>query len=257
MRKIFILFAFILPLFIFSCTKEEEGYGYKSYYGSFSAELLSLPGATTLDVYVDGSKIDSLEAGGMIGNAVPRRLTAGKATTISFKKAGTDLLVVDTTITIGAGEKAALKIAYSSILGVQSFTSGSDANVAADSCAFFLFNQLPDDIQPESVKVDAYLFKGDAVTEPDNFENTGIMWSNLEKNKLHSAIATVRLTEGDGSTNAYIIRLKDAATGEFLKDAYDNNYLYVNLVAGQRGILTLTAYKARNKWKFSTDYAIY
>ncbi|PWG81942.1 DUF4397 domain-containing protein [Pararcticibacter amylolyticus] len=255
MKKIFILFALALTLFVFSCTKDDEGYGVKNYYGSFSAELLALPGASTLDIYVAGTKIDTLAAGRIIGNDIPKRLTAGKATTISFKKAGTDSLVLDTTITAGASEKVALKIAYSSTLGMKSFTSGN-TNVSADSTSFFLFNSVPDGAVADAIKTDAYLLKWNS--ESSLFEETGIVWTNLEKGKLHPNFVTVRATKDDGSAIIYAIKLKNKDTGEFLADGIGSEYFSIYIEAGKREIITLNALDlGGGLWFFLPDYAIY
>ncbi|SKD05359.1 hypothetical protein SAMN05660461_3077 [Chitinophaga ginsengisegetis] len=256
MKKIFILFALALSIFIFSCTKDEEGYGVKNYYGSFSAELLALPGATTLDIYVGGEKIDTLAAGRIIGNDIPKRLTAGEATTISFKKAGTDSLVLDTTITVGAAEKVALKIAYSPTLGINTFSKVSDANVADDSTSFFLFNGVPDDAIAGAIKTDAYLLKWNS--ESSLFEETGIIWTDLEKRKLHPNLVTVRATKDDGSSIIYVIKLKNKATGEFITDGIGSEYFSIYIEAGKREIITLNALDlGGGLWFFLPDYAIY
>lgn len=256
MKKIFIIFAFALPLFVFSCTKEEKGYGIKNYYGSFSAELLALPGTTTLDVYVGGIKIDTLAAGRIIGNDTPKRLTAGENTTISFKKAGTDSLVLDTTITVGAAEKVALKIAYSPTLGINTFSKASDANVAADSASFFLFNGVPEDAIAGSIKTDACLFKWNS--ESSLFEETGIIWTDLEKGRLHPNLVTVRAIKDDGSSVIYAIKLKNKATGEFITDGIGSEYFSIYIEAGKREIITLNAVDlGGGLWFFLPDYAIY
>lgn len=225
------------------------------HFGSFTAELLALPGATTLDVYVGDAKTDTLSAGMKIGVDPQKMLSAGNPTTISFKKTGTDTLVLDTTLLVAMGEKAAIRIAYSTTLGIMSFTTGSNAVVNADSTAFFLFNQVPDELLPDSVVVNGYLFKNN--TETGEFEETGMVWRNLEKNKLHSSMATVRVYAEDGTPFTYTIKLKNVATGQFIQDAFGLETISLNFEAGQREIITLTAYTTRNKLKFTSQYAVY
>lgn len=246
----------MLSALLISCTKENEGYGAKSHYGSFSAELLALPGATALDVYVDKIKTDKLSAGQIIGMASPMRLVAGVPANISFRKAGTDSLVLDTTITVGAAEKVALKIAYSPTLGIKTFSKASDANVAADSTSFFLFNGVPDDAVPTSVKTDAYLFKWNS--ESSSFEETGTIWTHLEKGKLHPNLVTVKAIKDDGSPNIFAIKLKNKATGEFITDGIGSEYFSIYIEAGKREIITLNAVDlGGGLWFFLPDYAIY
>jgi len=255
-KKILILPAFILSWFILSCTKADEGYGDKIRYGSFSAELLALPGAATLDVYVAGTKIDTLAAGKIIGNDTAKRLTAGETTTISFKKAGTDSVVLDTTITVSAAEKVALKIAYSTTLGINTFSTTSDRNVAADSTSFFLFNGVPDGAVADAIKTDAYLLKWNS--ESSLFEETGIIWTDLEKGKLHPNLVTVKTRKDDGAAIIYVIKLKNKDTGAFITDGLGSEYFSIYTEAGRREIITLNALDlGGGLWFFLPDYAIY
>jgi len=225
------------------------------YFASFSAELLALPGTITLDVYVGDTKIDTLAAGESVGVFSKLLLSAGKPSTIYFKKAGTDTVLLDTTVSVSAGENVALRLAYSPTLGIQSFMQGSDANVGADSTLFFLFNAMPEELVPDSVTVDAYLFKSN--NETGQFEETGITWPNLEKNKLHTNQTTILVTDETGTPITYAIKLKNVATGEFIKDAFNLETISLSLQGGSRQIITLTAYTTRNKLKFTTSYATY
>lgn len=254
MNKILILLAFIFPCMLLSCTKEGAGFGNQTYYGAFSAELLALPGATTLDVYVEGTKIDTLAAGRIIGNDIPKRLTAGETTTISFKKAGTNSVVLDTTITVTAGEKVGLKIAYSEALGINAFTAASDGSVGADSTAFFLFNGLPEGAVAEE-KVDVYLFK---MNKADgSFEETDIVFKDAVRGKLHPHMTTIRMTDDDGSAIIYTFKIKSQATGAFIVDGIGSEYLSPYFEAGKREIITLNAIDLGGLYMFLPDYAIY
>lgn len=254
MNKISILLIFIFPCMLLSCTKEDAGFGNETYYGAFSAELLALPGAATLDVYVEGTKIDTLAAGRIIGNDIPKRLTAGVTTTITFKKAGIDLVVLDTTITVTAGQKVGLKIAYSEVLGINAFTGASGGSVGADSTAFFLFNGLPEGAVGDE-KVDAYLFK---MNKADgSFEETGIVFKDAARGKLHPHMATVRVTDDDGSPIIYTFKIKSQATGAFIMDGIGSEYLSPYFEAGKREIITLNALDLGGLYMYLPDYAIY
>lgn len=226
------------------------------HFGFVTVELLALPGTATLDVYVNYNKIDTLAAGRIIGNDPQLMLSAGETTTISFRKAGTDSLVLDTTILVSTGEKAALKIAYSSLLGINAFTSGSDADVAPDSTSFFLFNGVPDGAIADSIKVDAYLFRWNRATSV--YDDTGITWTNLEKGKLHPDMVTVRSVAEDGLSVLYAIKLKNKATGQFIIDGLGSEYSSIWVEAGKREIITLnTLDLGDGLWFFLPDYAIY
>jgi hypothetical protein len=246
--KVILLAAFAL---LAACKKGDPVNEF--YFASFTAELLALPGTSTVDAYVDGIKVDSLESGKTIGIASPLMLAAGKASTISFKKAGTDELLMDTVINTVAGEKLALKLAYSATLGIQSFITASEGNIPADSAVFFLFNQLPVELQADDVHVDAILFKFNGT----DYEETGISWIDFEKNKLHATQAKISVNAEDGMPIQYIIKLKNKVTGEFLADAFGISELSLYFLPGERQIVTLRAMQAFGRWKFMTETAAY
>lgn len=223
-------------------------------FGSFSAEMLALPGSVTLDVYVGDNKVGSLSGGTAIGNASPLMLSAGKSTTISFKTTDKDSLVLDTTISVGAGEKVGLKIAYSEALGINAFTSVSDASVGADSTSFFLFNGLPEGAVADE-EIDAYLFKFNKTD--GSYEATDIVWTDVKRGKLHSKLTTIRVTEDDGSAISYAIKIKSRTTGEFIMDGIGSEYLSPYFEAGKREIITLNALDLGGLYMYLPDYAIY
>ena len=246
--KVILLAAFVL---LAACKKGEPVSEYS--FASFTAELLALPGTANVDIYVGQTKVDSLTAGTVAGISSPLMLAAGQSSTISFRKAGTDDVLLDTVVKAIAGEKLMLELAYSPTLGIQSFMSGSDGNIPADSAVFFLFNQLPVELQADDVHVDGYLFKFNGT----DYEDTGISWLNLEKNKLHSNQTKLAVTGEDGLPIQYIIKLKDKATGEFLVDAFGIDGLSPNFLPGERQIMTLSGMQARGRWKFTAESAAY
>lgn len=252
MLKFTLCFSLAALTLMTACRKGDPVKEYA--FGFFSAEMLALPGADTLNVYVGDSKVGYVTGGTAIGTASPLMLTAGKSTTISFKTRTKDSLVLDTAISVGAGEKANLKIAYSGTLGINAFTSASDAHVGADSTAFFLFNGLPADAVADE-KVDAYLFK---MNKADgSFEETGLVFKDAERGKLHPNMATIRVTDDDGSAIIYAFKIKSQVTGEFIMDGIGTEYLSPYFEAGKREIITLNALDLGGLYMYLPDYAIY
>lgn len=246
--KVIVLAAFVL---LAACRKGDPVNEF--YFGSFTAELLALPGTTTVDAYVDGVKVDSLESGKIIGISSPLMLAAGKSATISFKKSGTDEQLMDTVVNVAAGGKLNLKLAYSQTLGIQSFITASEGGIPADSAVFFLFNQLPVELQADDVHVDAVLFKFNGA----DYDEIGVSWPDFKKNKLHSTQAKIAVTAEDGSPIQYILRLKNKATGEYLTDAFGAGEMSLYFLPGERQIITVRAMQAFGRWRFTTDTSAY
>lgn len=252
MLKFTLFFSLAALTLMTACKKGDPVKEYA--FGSFSAEMLALPSSGTLDVYIGDGKVGSLSGGTAIGIASPLMLTAGKSTTISFKTADKDSLVLDTIISVGAGERVGLKIAYSEALGINAFTNASDAVVGADSTAFFLFNGLPEGAVADE-KVDAYLFKFNKTD--GNYEATDIVWKDVERGKLHPNLTTIRVTDDDGSSISYAIKIKSQTTGEFIMDGIGSEYLSPYFEAGKREIITLNALDLGGLYMYLPDYAIY
>ncbi|MBW8684200.1 hypothetical protein [Chitinophaga rhizophila] len=246
--KVMLMAVFVLMA---ACKKGEPVDEF--YFASFTAELLALPGTTTIDAYVDGVKVDSLESGKIIGTASPLMLAAGRESTIAFKKAGTDEVLIDTVVNVTAGDKLALKLACSPELGIQSFISASEGNIAVDTAVFFIFNQLPVELQADDVHVDAFLFKYNGT----EYVETGISWIDFAKNKLHPNQTKIQVTAEDGSPIEYMVKLKNSETGEYLSDAFGISELGLYFLPGERQIITFRAMQAFGRWKFMTDTAAY
>ncbi|SFE96290.1 hypothetical protein SAMN05518672_11350 [Chitinophaga sp. CF118] len=252
MLKVFKCIFFTAFIFLAACKKGEPVNEY--YFASFSAELLALPGTPTVDVYVGDNKIDTLAAGKSIGITSRLMLEAGgKKTKISFKKFGTDTLLLDTLVDPVAGSMFPLKLAFSPTLGIQSFMATGNNTVAADSVSFFAFNLLPVEIQAVDVKVDAYLFKVNGI----EYEETGIVLKGFEKNKLHPTLVSLKVIDETGAGINYIFKFKNTATGEFLKDMSLAEVCTIFPLAGKRQILTITATKRLGKLRFGATYAEY
>jgi hypothetical protein len=250
--KITLFFAAIVTLT--ACRKGDAVDAY--HFSSFTAELLALPGSVTLDVYVENNMVDSLVAGDIVGVRSPLMLSAGKASHIIFKKAGTDSLVLDTTVSTSAGEIVNLKVAYSEVLGIKSFLTSSDSNIAADSAYFFLFNQLPVELMPDDVKVDGFLFRYNETTF--EYDSTGISWPDLEKNKLHPNATLLQAIDSNSTPIQYIIKLRNKATGALLVDGFSAETAIVPVLnGGERQIITLTGIQQRGRWRFAAETANY
>lgn len=241
---------FTVLLFLTACKKGEPVNEF--YFASFTAELLELPGTVTVDVYVDNIKVDTLAAGKIIGLSSPLMLSAGKQSMIVFKKTGTDSLLLDTVINASAGALLSFKLAYSPSLGIQSFITAGDNVISADSASFFLYNQLPVEIQADDVKIDAYLFKSNGV----DFEETGIVWKGFEKNKLHPTPTTLLVTE-NGAPIYYILKFKNAETGEFLMDKFSSDQCPIDIIPGERQIITAYGKKLIGRWKYASVSTAY
>ncbi|TWW01185.1 hypothetical protein [Chitinophaga pinensis] len=196
--------------------------------------------------------LDSLTPGITKGLATPLMLAADQTNRILFKKAGTDSLLLDTVLNPAPGQKIPLKLAYSTELGIRSFITASEGNIPADSAVFFLFNQLPVELQADDVNVDAILFRFNGT----DYVDAGVSWTNLEKNKLHPDQKKIAVVE-DETPIRYIIRLKDRSTGEFLPDGLGLADVSLSYLPGQRQIVSVKGRLTRGKWRFYSEAAAY
>jgi hypothetical protein len=251
--KFTLFFSLAVLLLTAACRKGEAVEEF--YFGSMEAQLLGLPGATTLDVYVDGHQVDTLAPGLIVGRQTPIMLNADKSTKIEFKKKGTDSLVLDTTIAAGAGKTVGLSIAFSTILGIKTFTNANDAHVAADSTSFFLYNGIPTEAIAEDVELDAVLFRFNK--ELGDFEETGIVWNDMPRGKLHTQMVTVRILDDENFTIYYGVKLRDKATGQYIMDGIGQEMISLAPDAGKRGIVTLSGLDLGGIYMFLYEYAVY
>lgn len=203
--------------------------------GSLRVELLQLPGTPDIDVYFDGVWVDSLLPGQIIGKTPLILLPAGKEGILSFKKKGTDVLLLDTAILVPTEATFGFRIACSEDLGMNEFMSGVAVN--ADSCRLRFVNTLHPLLQPDGVDVDAYIYKLNQST--NGYELITILHPYLKK-KMYPAVMMFAAREPDGSPCYYYARYKNVATGGFLIDGVWNEYSSVYIEPG-RDIISISS----------------
>jgi hypothetical protein len=183
-------------------------------FGAVAAELASLPGTPVMDVYFNNKLLpDTLAAGSSIGITSKVLLASEQQGTLSFKKHGTDSLLLDTVIKIPKEKLLSFRLAYSTDLGIKDFLDGS-SSVSADSVQIQIFNNLTSTL-PEGVNVDGYLTR-EYNNGSGTIDDIAVL-PGLSRKTLSKAI-TVGARNTDGTTYTYVLRLKDTATGLFLTD---------------------------------------
>lgn len=245
-----LLAAVVLAVILNACKKEKPEQQYR--YGFITAELIGLPGTKTLDMYIDGQKVDTLPSGFTLGIATKIRIKAEQPLTIAFKKKGTDTTVLDTSIITSRNNTVALKLAVSAAMGIESFQTTSVDTIPADSALVFLYNSLPVELMAEDQHVDIILQIQD---ENSSYQETGIMWTDVQRNKLHPQAVMLKIL--DPAEGQYVIRIKDRATGNFLQDAYMLDSFPLTLQAGQKQIMNVYARAQRNRLKIYVDSSVF
>ncbi|UYQ93774.1 hypothetical protein MKQ68_01520 [Chitinophaga horti] len=234
MLRTFTIGCFILLCVITACKKGTAVEEY--YFSSLSAELLELPGTPVLDVYFNDTKIDTLKPGAVWSGASAKMMGAGKEVNIIFKRKGTSEVLLDTTVTPAAGQTVKLKFVCSSDLGLKEFISLEPSKpLGTDTATIRLFNTLPEELVADSILLDAIIYsgRGAALTQVAVFPN-------LEKNKVHSNIATIPLKDATGRRILYWLKFRNARTGVFIKSAAGVETQPVSIPASARYLLVLS-----------------
>jgi hypothetical protein len=229
-----------------ACTKKEL-LSEKFHYGNVTFMLLNLPNTPATDIYVEGRK--KLE---FLTNSLNIRqgdvmVVSDQDIKVSAYRAGTKTLIADTVIRITKNVDNTVKLACSDDLGISRFVSDK-STISQDSCSFQLYNSLPVDLLPDGVSIDVYLFNADGT-------ETGIVFSNVVKNKLHPVVQTVPVRTPDGMDISYIAKFKDRATGQFLPDKRNRDNTAIAMVPGKFIIATLTGKVQIGKLLWSVNIA--
>jgi hypothetical protein len=235
---------FLLSIVVISFAACKKGDPVKEFYfGSFTAELITLPGTPEMDIYVETEKRDTINPGQLVNNLI---LQAGKQAHVYFKQRGTGTTLLDTVITPGIGQEYKFTLAWSEPLGMKEFVKGGTAPVHQDSIIVRMFNQLPVEIMPNGITVDAYAFR-----TTDTTKSLAVL-QDVKKGQLHPEETKLAIVEGGVSYN-YIWKFKNTATGEYLKGGNGQDFLFVAIGTAGRYIVTAKHVVARGKFNYSAD----
>lgn len=212
-----ILLVFVLIVFMSACKKGDLPGEY--YFGQVSISQASTTDATPLDVFFEGTKMATLATGGVPSTFV---LPANKSGKLSIFKAATDSLIADTSITVPGNGIVNLKVIFSDLLGVKGFLNG-DLTAGADSVKmqfFYTFKQAFNDYPTLDLHI--YSLNGSQLVE------TGVVVSGMKKGALHPQSVTLpHVVEGSTTRIRYAFKLKNPATGEFIKQKYLNRDFFL------------------------------
>ncbi|NLR80204.1 hypothetical protein [Chitinophaga eiseniae] len=222
----------------------------KFHYSKVEVATVPLSGTLPMDIYFNSKKVaDSLGADVSFSFMTPGGITAK----LAVYKAGTDTLIVDTLITTPLSGAVAFRIGYSEELGLRGFLGGP-VSISTDSCRFQLFNNFPEVLQPDGVNIDAHLCYYD-MTSGEQVE-TGIVFHGFTKKKLHPDVVTVPIKDATGAYIQYTFKFRNIATGEFLKDEFNNELLGAGLSSyeGKYGIIATAARFSRGRYTFAASF---
>ncbi|WP_343305963.1 hypothetical protein AAHN97_02435 [Chitinophaga niabensis] len=206
-------------------------------FGLLELELIQLPGTPALQVYMESSMLKDSLVAGPAGSYKAQILAADKKTKVTFRKKGSNEVLLDTNVLVKSGEKMNLRLAFSEDLGIKSFLKGK-SGFGNDSASFQLFNKLPTAIQSNTLKVDVVLYKLNNTT--GEFDELTV-FENYQRLKLHPKVVIVPMKDSDQMDITYFIRYKNADTGEFILDTSGNDLAVLGFTAGKEHIISTTA----------------
>jgi hypothetical protein len=249
MRNTF-LYLFLLPAVtccvLPSCKKGELIAGKSN--GSLKVELLGLPNTPAMDIYFKGKLLDSVFPGTTVGILPMIVVVAGDTGIVAFTRHNTQEVLLDTAVTVPAEQMLAFRLAWSEALGVKDFMTEGSA-VHADSCKMRFFNQL-EGLLPEGVEADLCLFRFNYATADYDEVHT---FPSFARGKLTEEMITVPVVDAQGTTQQYILRLRDRATGTFLQDEFPFTNINMSLPGGAYVICIVDQVITRRKNLFHTQ----
>ena len=211
-----ILILAIAGMLLFSCEGERLGEPYA--YGKVAVTQVSLPDSPALlDVYIDGKNSGMVSSS---GTSLQFVLSADKPVQLAIYKSATDTLLADTLITVPKNETVNLKVISSKLLGLQGFynSPATDVGVNEVRLQFMYLFDSPFYTYPE---LDLHILIGTT-------EETGIVIKGLKAGKLNSQTITLPVSNDGVDGIRYYCKLKDVATGEFIKQKYkDRDYFLI------------------------------
>lgn len=161
----------------------------------------------SLDMYVDGRlEVSRVNKGGNFDRIILKRKDQ---ITISIHKAGTDIVLKDTTVTVQT-EKIALAYAYDPSLGFNQFVKPGDfERPGADSIAFILINKYTDF---GSGNINVTIYRNNSYDYMAYPEDSVTIVKNIAPGKMSEKIVLPDKA-ADGTKNLYVIVVRDAVTG--------------------------------------------
>lgn len=234
MQSIHTLMALLIMTTVMTACTKKAAQETQYFYGRVEVLGAALPATPDMDIYIEDDSIGLLTPGRSV---VETAQTADKKK-VSVYIAGTKTLIADTLIQLYKDSTVSVKVGYSEPLGISGFL-GQGTAVHPDSCTFKLYNQMNTELQPEGVEVDAILYVQD---DNGEFVETGDVWENFTRNKLHAKVVTVK---ADGS---FRLKFKNKATGEYLKElAFNRDFTFVYFDAGKYLIISIGTKYQRQK----------
>lgn len=203
-----LIILFILPLMIISCRKGDLQE--KRYFGKISMSIKELPGSSTVMLYFDNEKIDSIQAG---RNDMQFPLPAGKQGKLALYDARQGQFLADTLITIPRDSTLQFNFAYGPEIGIEKFVGKEGTRVDPDSVYVQFYNNLDPNLYPKK-KYGLQIVRIDPETGEFSILPTKVL--NMEWKKLHPEILKIKLYNDNRFLYTYAAQLTDPDTGEVI-----------------------------------------
>ncbi|MFB6455567.1 hypothetical protein ACE38W_09885 [Chitinophaga sp. Hz27] len=178
----------------------------EKYYGQVKYRTVSLPGTPAISVKWNGLLMDSILTENYKGFTYEAANTPGK---LGFYKAGTDSLIVDTTITIHPNTTQEFRIIASSTLGMSGFMSPSTSS--PDSLTFQIYLNLSSYYKYDVVDLQISSYKAAGAVTTDY-----ALLKGMKNKRLYPITLSVPFKDAAGTKILWVASMKDPATGQVI-----------------------------------------
>ena len=220
--------------------------------GVVRVEMVNLPGTPALDIYFNDERIFTDFTGGTFNgpsSEPPVLFRSGITAKIAFTRKDKKEILFDSTITIPSEKTIDMKIVASDLFNIYAF-AGTSFPVHPDSCTFRLYNALPVDIQASELDIDAELF----ISDPMNgYLATGIVFEHFAREQAQAATRTIAVNDASGAPLTYVLRFKNRATGEYLRDKRQQDRAVLSIEAGKYLIMRVKTQGIGARMTFATE----
>lgn len=206
----FIVLVVVAAVVAVACKKDALPEAH--YFGSMSVRLFNLPGTPeSVDLRANGKAVGGINT----QSATLFNVPAGEPVELGFYAAGTDSLLMDTTLTVAKNETQSLTLAFSSTLGITGALTLPTREVSSDSSYVILYNNLDEVNFSDPIDMEMWLVDGNTLEE----KATDIVYKDIFRHQLYPGFMyTLQEFGPDGQPDNqfWVQKFKDRRTGQYV-----------------------------------------